>query len=338
MLTATTDLHPTLRLFVPGDAPPVPSLSLSQFYDAWVLPRYRLPRGASPQTITQDRETLRLWEAYTGDPPLVEITDATCESFVLALGARTTRPKLPGQGRPLSPNTVRKHCTHLQLMLDLAGPRTRTHRKTACLIDEPPYLERPPARPKPPRDALTLCEISAWLAACRTTPRCRCTGSVPTGRWHRALILVAYNTGLRLGTLLKLRWEWIGAHYPDWITVPPEAAKHAAGGDFYCNAAARAALWSIQATRPLVFPWLGVEDSTTWLHASRRRIQAAAGLPPARRLGWHALRKALATWLAQRNPLVASKVLGHRGGMTADHYVHPDVVRELLEQLPQPTG
>ncbi|MFZ5832952.1 MAG: tyrosine-type recombinase/integrase [Planctomycetota bacterium] len=314
-----------------------PHLTLTRFYESWVLPRFRNLRGCSQETIEQDRDSLRLWAQYTGDPTLAEIGEATCELFVESLTLRCR----PGTTQPISPNTIRKHCTHLQLMLDLAGPKTRRHRKTARLLADPPYLERPAARSKSPRDAFTFEEICTWLAGCELATDCRNTGTIPAAAWHRALILFCYNTGIRLGAALQATWSMLDRNHQGWISLPAEICK---GGkqpqDVYVNRAAREALQSIRLPgQELLLPWVGYPESNSWLHRSRRLIQEAAGLPEHRRFGWHGLRKALGTWLAPRNWMLASIVLGHRGGnITRDHYVCPDTVGPLLEELPQPVA
>ncbi len=53
----------------------------------------------------------------------------------------------------------------------------------------------------------------------------------------------------------------------------------------------------------------------------------------------HNLRRSLLTWLAERNPAVAKLQAGHVGGdVTLLHYVHPRIVKGLLDELPQPAA
>jgi len=316
-------------------------MTLPDFYAAYVLPIVR--RLSSPKTIEQDRNALRRWAELTPNPALDAIDDALAADFVDALAARTTR-----RGTIISPNTVRKTCTHLQLILDCAGPKTRRRRRTAQLLDAArvPYFERPPESHEEPSDIYTLDEIGLWLDACSTARR---SMSLPwfnaarSARWWRALVIFAYNTGLRIETTMGATWDMIDRDpgRPGWMIVPAAIAKGQRGGRYYVNRAARAAIESLgtkgaDGGQGNLFPWRGWPRSATWLHASRRNIQSRSQLPPARRIGFHGLRKALATWLAARNPMVASIVLGHRGGVTQRHYVDPVIVAELLEQVPQP--
>ena len=61
---------------------------------------------------------------------------------------------LPGRkGQPISPNTIRKHCTQLQAVIVKAGPRSHEiHRRRAqSLIPEVPFFEKPRKHEKPAR-------------------------------------------------------------------------------------------------------------------------------------------------------------------------------------------
>ncbi len=339
------DSGPQLLLFTarpetrPADAREVNSgMTLPEFYAAYVLPIVR--RLSSPKTIDQDRNALRRWTELTPNPPLESIDDALAADFVDALAARKTR-----RGPPVSPNTVRKTCTHLQLILDCAGPKTRRRRRAAELLDAArvPYFERPAERHEEPSDILTLEEIGLWLEACSLAARTRSLpwfNAARAARWWRALVIFAYNTGLRIETIMGATWDMLDRDpgRPGWMIVPAAIAKGQRGGRYYVNRAARAAIDGLgtRAAAGALFPWRGWPRSATWLHASRRKIQARSRLPADRRIGFHGLRKALATWLAARNAMVASIVLGHRGGVTQRHYVDPAIIVDLLEQVPQP--
>ncbi len=58
-------------------------------------------------------------------------------------------------GRPVQPNTVKKHCRALQFIIDRAGPKTRRRRNAKSLISEPPAFP-PIAVPETKRPPLSL--------------------------------------------------------------------------------------------------------------------------------------------------------------------------------------
>lgn len=307
------------------------SMPLSAFYAAYVLPVVRAT--ASPKTIELDRTALSLWSALVGDPPIGEITDDLAALFVARMAARK------GRRGSVSPWTIRKLCSHLQKILDLAGPRDRHQRQAAGLLGwTPPYIERPKARTSAPVDVWTLQEIAAAVEACAHAKQTANLGTIPAVRFWRSLFLFAYNTGMRIQSILGATWSMLDHDRRDWLTIPPEIAKQGRGGLVYVNTAARAAIDTLgtRGLRGAIFPWDGWPESAPWLHACRRSILAASTIAPHRRYGFHALRKALGTWLASHNPMVASIVLWHRGGVTQTHYVDPSIVVDLLERVPQP--
>ncbi len=305
-----------------------PSISLWEFYRRYFLPEYLEVRGAADRSRRQYEETLQFWREYTGDPPLVEIDQRTCGQFVRALNGRLWR------GKPLSPNTVRKHCRHLQVIFDRTGPRSRHNRLGAELLDSPPWLEMPPPREKLPEDSFTIEEITAWLAACdvAVTPR-RMHVIKPADFW-RALVRWIYNVGTRIDTTMRLEYPMIRGN---WLVVPPAIMKRHAARRFWVNDAAMAAVDAIRTHRTRIFPWPNWPRSQNWLQKTRRLILAAAGIPPQRRWGFHGLRKAMASQVALIDRRVAQSMMGHTTWeMTAGCYVHPDTIGPVMDRLPQP--
>ena len=324
----------SIRLFRPaeeGGRALSATMSLCQFYREYVEPVVLAAKRAAPRNIDQYRQSLAQWRELTGDPPLEAIDEYTCAAFVEGLSQRPGR-----DGGPISPNTIRKHCVHLQRCLDLAGPRTRGNRSAKALLSEAPYLERPPQQEKAAEDCFTLAEISQWLSVCYLADQPLIPGLLPS-RWWQALILTLYNTGLRIKTAIGLEWSMIEA---DWLLIPPRILKGNRGQRLWLNEAARDAIAGIdgQPPRKLIFPWPYRE---AWLHTCRRRLLAETHIPADRRFGFHALRKALNNQLWAQDPLVAQRVLGHRDlRTTREHYTRPGTpdgqVQRALEQIPQP--
>jgi integrase len=331
------------RIFHGGDlqtAPPIgPSLdwTVRRFVDDFVLPNYLKAKKRQPGTIKLYYEVVRLWEEMTPNPSLglIEQNPEICQRWVEALQLR------PGlKSETISDNTLRRLCIHFQKILDLAGSKNRRNRNAAALMIDVPYLERPDAVRNPPDGDFSLKEIGMWLGACHLAKRTENHCGQNPCRFAKALILFAYNSALRIDTIMSARWEMIGKSKkgPNWIVIPNAIYKgRRHGGEFYLNSRARAAIESVRVRgNDLLFPWKGWPDSQSWFQEQRRRLLATTEIPESRRFGYHGLRKACITWLASKNPMVAKIVGGHRGGVTQDFYVNPKIVEDLLEELPQP--
>lgn len=310
-----------------------PAMTLGEFYEAYVLPICRQAKGADSKTIAVDRTALRYWGQFTRDPSLDDLDEYDCADFT------ERHAELPGRaGKLCSPNTIRKHCTHLQYILDRAGPRSRRVRTAARLIAEPPGFDRPRLRTKAHPEVIPLEEIAAWLQACRFAAAPNGLPRISPAEWWRALILFVYNTGLRIDTVMRLEWSMF--NQAGWLDVPAEIFKGGQhGGLFYVNSAAREAIERLRKARQdRVFPWHAWPTSSSYLHKHRRRIwQHAHICRPGN--GFHGLRRALLTWLSGHNDLIARFVAGHVAGndILRGHYVdHRKIVHDLLERVPQP--
>lgn len=325
---------PQLRLFQPDDAPsgsppPLsPGLTVRQFFDGYVAPV--CVAGKAARTLDQYLESIALWEQLTPNPPLLRIDELTGAQYQRGLAARR------GTDGPLASNTVRKHVTAIQFILDRAGPKTRKLRDAKGLLREVPYLPRPPLEVREVIDNFTLPEIAAIVSACLPGKviRSKKLPVAPHAYW-RAVFLFDYNAGPRIGSLTRLRFD---RFYQDdlgwWVRAPTK--KHRTQ-DVYLNAHAMAAIDSIRTARELVFPW---PYSHAHWHRARNRIFAAAGIPDARWFGTHGFRKAFATELAKIDGLAVSMALGHSAGprhkVAIDHYVNRCAMVAAINQLPQP--
>jgi len=331
------------RIFLGENSPhqsspsgPTLDWTVRQFLDGFVMPKYLRAKNRQPGTIKLFYQVTGLWEELApGNPTLrrIEQEPSLCQDWVEALKQR------PGlKSKLLSDNTVRKLCGHFQKILDLAGPKTRRSRNTAQLFVDVPYLERPEARHDPPDGDFTLDEIGQWLGVCHRAPRSKNLMGQQPGRFHSSLVIFEYNTALRIDTTMTATWDMVDTKRPGWISIPPQIYKgRRYGGDFYLNRHARAAIEAVRLpSSNLLFPWRGWPNSQSWLQETRRRLLDMTDLAEHRKFGYHGLRKACLTWLAERNPMVAQIVGGHRGGVTKEHYVNPKIVAGLLEELPQP--
>jgi len=95
--------------------------------------------------------------------------------------------------------------------------------------------------------------------------------------------------------------------------------------------AARRAIESIRTDRERIFEW---PHDRRELDRERERLQKIAGI---RQIGFHGVRKRLASELLERNPAVAQKALGHAAlAMTRDFYGDKGIVAKTMEEVSQP--
>jgi integrase len=318
----------------PPDLRPTVHWSMRQFLEFFFLPNYLQLRRRRPGTIKLYFQFIKLWELLTSNPALCLIDQETVRDFVQRLQDR------PGQGKPyLSPNTVRKLCTHGQKMLDYAGPKSRRNRSAAQLIVDVPYLERPDRVQNPVRVIPTLEEIGIYLSSCRFAKPTSNLHSLNAGLFHKSITIFIYNTALRIDCVMQLEWEMVDQNKKDWITIPASILKgHKIYEMCYLNRFAREAIEILH--RPgekRLFPFAGWPKSQGWFQSCRRKILAKTPIPKERHFGPHGLRRATITTLTRENPMVASIVAMHRSvNVTRDSYTDPEIVIPYLDLLPQP--
>ncbi len=150
-----------------GDNGLHPTMSLSAFFSAYVEPQL-FKDDSRARNINQYRETVGLWKTYTGDPAIECIDDETCSIFMRGLRSRSGVKR-----KQIAETTVHKHRTHIQRVLDLAGPKTRanykaaTHRGLYGMYEEG-WSRESPVLPRAKREfdlptAWELDEIALWI-------------------------------------------------------------------------------------------------------------------------------------------------------------------------------
>jgi integrase len=185
---------------------------------------------------------------------------------------------------------------------------------------------------------LTLLELSRILAGCQYIAWERRRMPLSACAFWRCFILFAYNTGLRIESLLNLRWEWL---VPDedgrnWFEIPEWAMKKFA---FRCYVSP-AALAAIQPMRvlqkELVFPFpYGYNHA----RAKFSELLQIAQVPSRGLMAnkFHALRRSCNDELVKINPFAAKLQLGHSTrDVTLNHYTSSAVLVEAHTRLPQP--
>jgi len=226
----------------------------------------------------------------------------------------------------LKAKTVNNHLVVLRTMLNVA--------KLWGKLKLVPDFKRLKAQ-QAKMDFLTFEEAERLVAAATEEPQ-----------WHSVIVL-ALNTGLRLGELLALRWEDCD-FVSNNLTVSQSnwmghigSPKSGRGRVIPLNSKARDALMSQRHLKgPLVWCQL---DGTTYKKdhfvASMRRIRKRAGL---RHFEWHMLRHSFASHLVMRGVALKAiqELLGHASIEMTMRYAHlsPDVRRSAVDVLVQASG
>ena len=310
--------------------PVTAAMTLTRFYSEHYKPQCLF--DAKPETCMVYEASLCRWKYFTGDPPLNKITSQTVATFRDCLGK--LRGKSPSD-LEASPNTVRSKMRCIQTLLDKTGPPGRRNRDALGLIQVVPWA-RAPKYKHTPRTTVTEQQLSdVYLAAvCMDLPRI--DGFKPS-KWWRALLVTAYYTAFRRGTLFSLRMKDI-----DWdnrmIVVPGERMKAGRVHAVPLVDAVVDHLLAIRTDRQLVFPW---PHCMRHFHTCFHRLQTAAGILRKDHFGLHALRRTAATALFEHNPGAARLLLGHQSDIiTQEHYVgrQSEIVRRGMDAMPQPAA
>ena len=269
-----------LRVFVPpgeqesGAAGLSPSMTLKQFFTAFFRPVCLISTGKAERNVDQYDESLDYWVDFTGDPPLEAIDDYTTARI---FGPRAGGARAP-QGAPIADNTVRKHCVHLQCVLDRCGPRTRENRQGQSLLDEVPYLPKPQLIIKDVEDNFSLDELAAILAHCHVPIAPHGLSGAELRTWWQSLFIFDYNVGLRIGSLMDLTWPMVK---PDRIELP--RVKGGQPKRFPLN---RFALSALQGMRGISGPVVPHEGPHVWPWPHSRdysSLEGPAAADPGRR-------------------------------------------------------
>lgn len=147
------------------------------------------------------------------------------------------------------------------------------------------------------------------------------------GMWHD-LILLALETGLRLGELLALKWEDIDFEIGE-LTISRAYARGVLGTPksnrirhIPMSDSVRRMLVRLRKPTGLVFP--DPEDQPLKNHVCLQRLQSLCKRSGLRKIGWHTLRHTFASHLVQAgaNLLAVQGLLGHSDIHTTMRYAH----------------
>lgn len=284
----------------PGDQPDVADIAeVDGEMTVWGLfeKHYRPRRliGKSENTTRLYRTTVRKFSRHLERPAM--LTDLTDEVVAYYLDALTKQNAL---------QSVVKEYDQLMAIWRFAARRK--------MVENYPDIMRPSA-PKPVPDAFTPEEMQQLLAAARAWE-----GDyfdVPCGIWWEAMIRLVYDTGERIGAILKMT----PAHLQgDWVLVPATSRKGAQQGKrFKVSPTTREMLAKIAAlqSEECLFAW---PQSYTYFWKIFGRILEAAGLPLDRRGKWHKVRRTVATFYEAKGG-DATALLGHSSRKVTEAYL-----------------
>lgn len=191
--------------------------------------------------------------------------------------------------------------------------------------------------------AWTMEELGQILASAKQQQTPRTGMQYPPGLFFQAMILVAYDTGLRLRALLGVKRD---AWKPERREITAEASvmKHKVSQTFQVSEQTKEAVElmlrsakSADASPGLLFPWPVRPDG---IHEAYRGILKRAGLYSNEKNGsFHKLRRTSATHLTAALGIEsACRQLGHSSVEMTKRYVDPRLTNEhkAADHLPRP--
>jgi integrase len=198
-------------------------------------------------------------------------------------------------------------------------------------LDDVELLPVPRRLPK----AWSIAELDAIIRSARLA-RGRFFG-VEAGKWWASLVLLMFDTGLRVQAAMAVRFDEIDFK-EKLLRVPAERMKNDTEQYYRLHdQTVEAILDTLPPEREKLFPWPFEHYSA--LYGRFRRILIRAGLPSGKRDMFHKLRRTTATQIAARfGDALARQQLGHRTADCIRNYVDPRFTarHDLALSLPRP--
>jgi integrase len=293
-----------------------PKRTLLHFFETNYLP-FRLA-AASRGAAEDHRRAIRRLNDFTGCETVVDqLSDNLIQEFMAWLLARGLSPFAVNRYRScllaLWSYAWRKHWVETQ-------PRDVDKARTPKLL---------------PR-AWTVEQFGRLLTAAAETPGS--VQGVPARHWWPAVLLVAFDTGARVGAILQLRCQDFDAA-TGFVTLRAETQKQNADQIIRLHPETVAA---IRRTNPewrdQLFPAFA---SKNYLIRKLREILGRAGLPSGRKDLWHRFRRTTATLMVNAvGKAATSQQLGHSDMKLLDnHYLDQTQVNRVhaCDVIPRPT-
>jgi len=310
--------HPARRPAVYEDGPltgtHAEGPTLAEFFQRTYSPQRLL--GKSPQTVVAYRAALSLFDRLAGRP--VALSDLSDE-LLTACAAR----HLKGGFAPATCNRLLRTVATIW--------RFAHKRKAVSALPDVQKVKTPKRVPV----AWSAEEFNRLLATAAETSGH--VGTIPAGSYWVALLLVLYDTGLRIGALMHLRRDALDLA-SGWLRVPADVQKQCADQAFRLHADTLASLRAMQVSNAtdLLFPW---PQSPRGLGRALRRILVRAGLSAGRRDLFHKIRRTSATNVADKlGRAAAQDHLGHSCMSVTAAYLDPSKIHRVqaADAIPRP--
>jgi integrase len=237
-------------------------------------------------------------------------------------------------------------CDWLRWLLDRGTAEATCNRKSAAIMsvwrDAGKGGVAPPALPPPnllePNRLPVVIDVAALHRLLDTAGRAPGDwGGVPAGCCWRALILLVWDTAVRIGSALAARMEDVDLELGTWF-VPAKHSKGHRGDRLYHlhpqTVEALRVVW--RPGRALLFP----------LPWNRRKIWkllapllVSAGIPADRQHKFHCLRRTSESYAAAtRGAAWAAEAVGHGLGVALKSYISPVLCPgpRLIDAIPRP--
>jgi len=262
-------------------------------------------RNSSPDSHRLYGLTLKSLDRYLQRPTtLDDLNDVTISQYVLHL-----------RDKGNAPGTINRHLTNVLALWRWC------HRQQ--LVEHWPNVkkERDPVRTPV---AWTREEFNRLMQAIN-----RQDGTIPGTEmlkrdWWTALLLLAFDTGERIGALRKLRWETVSLETRDVIFRAETRKGRQRDNAMTVSEQTANALKRIQRPSGLVFQ---SRYCSSYLWQQLGRILESAGLPSDRAHKFHCVRKTTASHYKAAGG-DAGRLLGHMTNVSTAHYIDPKIARQ----------
>jgi integrase len=285
----------------------------------FLVERYAVLHNLKPRTVILFGHSIdRLADFLGREPELTDFDDLTVSKYL------RWRAVTPHKGRICSPASVAKDKAHLVSLWNAAAKRR--------LVEQFPDLPRNLVRvPHHAPEAYTVEEVSRMVIVARR--RSGRVGPVAAAWLWPTLLMSAWYSGERIGSLLQLRWSQVDTQRRT-MTFLSEHRK-GLGRTITRHITPQLAEWLEKGRRgpsELVWPWLDHRNEGS-IYPRLRYICESAGVTPK---GFHSIRKAAGSYVHAAGG-DATTFLTHRDSKTTrEHYLSPNIVEEAsaLDYLP----